>query len=705
MYGYLIRRFLTVLLLMWVMTVIIFGLASISGGGVDRLFPVNAVTPFDIVRHKGINETDTSPAQQYFTWLKNVFWGNFGNIASFRGDTVFDSVSEKLIPMFNASLLLVGTALLFLVILGFLLGTFAAVKPDHIATKIINFFCMVNTSIPDFAIAIILMMVFAVRLRLLPSSGMSDPLLYESNFWQHFLDRLRHLILPAITLSFTYVASFTEHVRKTISGILQQDYIRTARAKGLSGRIVLSKHALRNGLVPCLAAVFASLPFLMGGIVMVEYIFAWPGIGLYIYRNISSRGDFHIVLMITGVTSMFSLLGSLIADFLYALADPRITSPVEQKARIRIWPFSMLIVGGIVPVVLYRVYLYRIYENIGSLSWILAGMGACLLGVSIPLQLKYARRKKDNNLLKNGLISAAAVPAAKSHSWLRLNFNLRLPGKNQVASFFSRLMKPSIIIGLLVIWALVLGSFYPVFLGFQKAEDMPLQIGNMLKAPSWQYPFGTDGYGRNYLLVILLLGRQTLGIAFGVSLISTILGTAIGVLCGFLQGVFDRVVSGILDLVSSIPSYFFIFLIIGLTGSSTSMIMVLSIFGVAELCRVVRAQVLAIRNFLFVEAAEAMGNSAVQIIVRHLLPNLLSLVWGQSMILVGRTMLLLCSLGYLNILSFPTWGSLVAESVKSSQYLSSWWTSIFPIAMIFVAVSAVYSVGKGVLRSFDPFAR
>ena len=115
---------------------------------------------------------------------------------------------------------------------------------------------MVNTSIPDFAIAIILMMVFAVRLRLLPSSGMSDPLLYESNFWQHFLDRLRHLILPAITLSFTYVASFTEHVRKTISGILQQDYIRTARAKGLSGRIVLSKHALRNGLVPCLAAVF-----------------------------------------------------------------------------------------------------------------------------------------------------------------------------------------------------------------------------------------------------------------------------------------------------------------------------------------------------------------------------------------------------------------------------------------------------------------
>ncbi|HBL50264.1 MAG TPA: hypothetical protein DDZ65_08495 [Firmicutes bacterium] len=365
----------------------------------------------------------------------------------------------------------------------------------------------------------------------------------------------------------------------------------------------------------------------------------------------------------------------------------------------------MLIVGGIVPVVLYRVYLYRIYENIGSLSWILAGMGACLLGVSIPLQLKYARRKKDNNLLKNGLISAAAVPVAKSHSWLRLNFNLRLPGKNQVASFFSRLMKPSIIIGLLVIWALVLGSFYPVFLGFQKAEDMPLQIGNMLKAPSWQYPFGTDGYGRNYLLVILLLGRQTLGIAFGVSLISTILGTAIGVLCGFLQGVFDRVVSGILDLVSSIPSYFFIFLIIGLTGSSTSMIMVLSIFGVAELCRVVRAQVLAIRNFLFVEAAEAMGNSAVQIIVRHLLPNLLSLVWGQSMILVGRTMLLLCSLGYLNILSFPTWGSLVAESVKSSQYLSSWWTSIFPIAMIFVAVSAVYSVGKGVLRSFDPFAR
>ncbi|HBG43008.1 MAG TPA: hypothetical protein DDX03_00680, partial [Firmicutes bacterium] len=237
------------------------------------------------------------------------------------------------------------------------------------------------------------------------------------------------------TLSFTYVASFTEHVRKTISGILQQDYIRTARAKGLSGRIVLSKHALRNGLVPCLAAVFASLPFLMGGIVMVEYIFAWPGIGLYIYRNISSRGDFHIVLMITGVTSMFSLLGSLIADFLYALADPRITSPVEQKARIRIWPFSMLIVGGIVPVVLYRVYLYRIYENIGSLSWILAGMGACLLGVSIPLQLKYARRKKDNNLLKNGLISAAAVPAAESHSWLRLNFNLRLPGKNQVASF------------------------------------------------------------------------------------------------------------------------------------------------------------------------------------------------------------------------------------------------------------------------------
>lgn len=693
MYAYLVRRLFTVVLLMWLMTVITFALSSISGGGLDRLFPTSGITPFDVSHQKAMAGTDRSPAQQYFTWLGQVLGGNLG-VTRHESGSANQDLGRLLVPMFKASLSLILTALVFCVAVGLALGTFAALKPNHPVTRLINLVNMVNVSVPEFAVGILLMIIFAVTLRWLPSSGYSDPLLFDPSPWRSFVDRAKHIILPGFTLSVTYVAAFTEHIRKTLTEVMRQDYIRTARSKGLPEWKVVLKHGMRNGIVPVIAAVFSSLPFFLGGLVIVEYLFAWPGIGMFIFRNFSGfRADFYAVLMVTGVVSFFSLMASLIADVLYAMADPRISNPMgSPQARPNLRPLVVLVGGGVLMVILYHWRLFASYSRLGGPVWGQVGLAFALVAVAIPLQFRHSRRRPVPLGIVTGRSSGGGT------------FRLSVP-KERLTEFMARLVKPSIIMGLVVLWLLVLASYYPVLRGFQVPTDIPLDIAMMSKGPSLAHLFGTDSYGRDEMMVVLLVSRQTLKVSFVVALLGTLAGSALGVLCGFLQGFFDKTVMAVIDLVSSIPSYFLVFLAIGIVGKTTgNLIIVLSIFGIVEIARVVRAQVLTVRGFQFIEAAQSLGNSRVQIIVRHLLRNLLSLMWGQGLIFVGRTMLLLCSLGYLNILDFPTWGSLAAASIRSSEYLSNWWTCAFPIMMIFVTVLAIHAVGKGVLKSFDPFA-
>ncbi len=685
--SFLSKRLLTVLFLVWLLTAIIFALIASSPQGLERVFSVDGAGPFNIARERSMQNLDSSPAREYFFWLGEIARGNFGTVGGTEGAGF--PLSTILWQRLKVSLSLIISSLLFAVTLGLAMGLFSALKPRNLLTRVFNFFNILGVSIPDFALGILLLIVFAVHLRWLPSGGYQGIIIDETGF-SYLVDRLRHLILPAITLSFGYIAIFGEHVRNSVSIAMQEDYIRTARSKGLSEKIVVIKHALRNSFIPILASIFSSLPFFLGGIVVVEHLFSWPGLGAFIFRNVVARGgDFYVVLIITGLTSLITLLGSLFADFLYALVDPRVRSPVEKKEKR----------GGALPLIgaaltcfgavfLYYYFLEPVYHLLNNIT-IIAGSFAIFLV-----------------LLGSFIVIASPEQVKKKLTSKKAGFFLGVPRFNfqLIWGFLQKFGQPRVIIGLLILVVIIGGHLYLHGLGYREITDVPINIGERLSAPSWENILGTDEMGRSVLKGVLVNAGNTLTLVFYVTLIGVLGGAILGLLSGYVEGPLDRVVMGAFDLLSSVPSFFLVFLVMGAVGSGENVIILAaSVVGLIELGRVVRAQMLSVKEYQFVEAAKAIGNSEMQILGRHLLRNVFPLIWGQGLILFGRNMVLLSSLGYLRIIPLPTWGSMAGNAVRTSMY--SWWMSVGPIIMIVFVVYAVNAIGKGVFGNIDPLKK
>ncbi len=682
------RRILTVLLLIWLLTAIIFALIAASPEGLERVLPVSGSGPFELARERSINNLDSSPAREYFVWIGEMLSGNLGTVGG-TGSTGFPLITI-LGQRLAVSFILIGTSLIVAVSAGLIMGVYSALRPHSILSRLLNYLGILGVSIPDFALGILLLIVFAVHLQWLPSGGQQG-LLFDETGLSMILDRLRHLILPVITLAAGYIAIFSEHVKTALSLTVREDYIRTARSKGLSEKVVILKHALRNSMIPILASLFSSLPFFLGGIVVVEHLFSWPGLGSFIYRNVLDRtGDFYVVLIITGLISFITLMGSLLADFLYALVDPRVRNPVEKTDKgIPLLNIFIVAGTGLFAVFFYFWILEPAYSFLGSgmvIGMAFAGF-LTLIGIWV---LPRRKEKKQPNSPGGSLTTwSQALPV----------FNWRL-----IIGFFRGLARPGVILGIIILISIMGGYFYTQSEGLMRVSDMPVDLENRLAPPSLENILGTDRIGRPVLTAVLINAGNTMSLVFYITLIGLLGGTVLGVLSGYLQGLFDRSLMAIFDLLSSIPSFFFVFLIMGAIGQEENIIiMAAAVVGLIELTRVIRARMLSIKEFQFVEAARSLGNSDLQILARHLLRNVFPLIWGQGLILFGRNMVLLSSLGYLRIIPSTTWGSMAGDAVRSSLY--DWWVSLGPIIMIILVVFAVNIIGKGVLGNIDPLKK
>lgn len=682
---FLLKRLLSAFLLMWLMSIIIFVLFINSTDGLDRVFVIDSSSPFEIARQRSLLEIDRSPAEQYFIWLGQVMQGNFG--VSVSSDGPGFPIDVLLIPKIKASLILTVTAVLFAVLMGLILGIISAMRPHSKIATLINIFVITGVSIPDFALGILLIVIFAVKLHLLPPSGMQG-FLDDPTFFELIIDRGRHLILPVITLSFAYIATFTEHVRISLLEVMNEDYIRTARSKGLTELRILLKHSLRNSIIPIMATLFSSIPFFLGGIVVVEYLFSYPGLGLYLFQNLTHfHGDFYIGLIIIGMASFVALMASFLADFLYAIIDPRIKSPLHKQSNSGGFfaKFTLFILLGILLITAYYSFYHNLIEfdfNLRLLMYVPLGV---LLFLSWPQYRKQEQRITKKSINSDG--KTVVNYASPRYCWQTIK----------------KLSQPKTVIGFVLLLLIVLGSFYPQYLGYQDTSSLPIDFTKRLDPPSFENILGTNNRGQDMLLFILVLTQDTLAVVFFATLIGIIGGLILGLLTGFLKGIIDKLILGLFDLISSVPSYFLVLLIMNMVSPTiTNVVIITSIFGVIELTRVCRARVLEVGEFQFLEAAHAVGNTNLQILIKHLLRNVLPLIWGQGIILFGKNMLLLSSLGYLRVLPFLSWGSVAGEAVRRSLY--SWWTSVFPIMFIFITVMAVNLLGKGVLKVIDPFA-
>lgn len=250
--------------------------------------------------------------EQYGRWLGHVVQGNFGT-SIHQNRPVVDIIGERL----PNTLMLMGTALLLSLIVAIPLGLWAGLRKNKLADNVISFISYLGISVPPFWMAMILIIIFALKLQLFPSGGMRTLNVYTTG------DLIWHMILPAFVLSLNNMAVFTRYIRSNTISQLEEDYVLTAISKGTSKQKVLFKHVLKNCLLPIITLAGINIAGLVCGSFVVESIFSWPGIGRLAMEAVGNR-DYPLIMGYTMFSCIILILGNLVADVLYAVADPRI---------------------------------------------------------------------------------------------------------------------------------------------------------------------------------------------------------------------------------------------------------------------------------------------------------------------------------------------------------------------------------------------
>lgn len=309
--SYLLKRFLLFIYTLLVVSVVVFGITQILPADAAVTLLGENATPQALAAVRaqlGLND----PAWlQYWHWLAGILTGDFGN--SMRNGL---PVINTLLVALSRSLLLAVCALSLMLIIAIPLGIWAAVRRGSIADMLVGTVSYIGVSFPEFVIATVLILLFADHWQILPATGYIP-------LTEDFFGGLRLLILPTITLSMILIAHVSRMVRSEMIDVLQTDYIRAARLKGLSSKRVLWRHALRNGLLPTITIVALDVGYLLGGIVVVEEIFAIPGIGRELIVAVQAR-DLPMIQMGVLILASVYCVVNFIADLLYVYLDPRI---------------------------------------------------------------------------------------------------------------------------------------------------------------------------------------------------------------------------------------------------------------------------------------------------------------------------------------------------------------------------------------------
>ncbi|WP_209428161.1 ABC transporter permease [Pararhodobacter sp. SW119] len=319
MFAYAVKRLIQMLVVLWAVSVIVFMMMSFTGDPVFMVVPIDA-TDAEIAQARRILGLDRSLPEQYVLFLKNLLQGEFGRSYVFR-QPALDLILERL----PATLEIVLVALLIATVVAIPLGVFAGANPQNPLSRLIMSGSLVGISLPGFWVGMMLIFIFAVELRLFPSSGRGETVeflgirtsLLTANGWHH-------IVLPAVTLSFGTLAIILRITRAGMMEVMRQDYIKFARAKGVSRRGVLYGHGLRNGLIPVVTIFGLQLGDLIAFATITETIFAWPGMGKLLIDSIY-RADRPVIVVYLMLVALIFVVVNFIVDILYTMIDPRIT--------------------------------------------------------------------------------------------------------------------------------------------------------------------------------------------------------------------------------------------------------------------------------------------------------------------------------------------------------------------------------------------
>ncbi len=315
--GYIIRRLLQTIPLLILLSIFMFLLIHALPGGPEGVIYNPHLSAEGRAALRASFGLDQPLPIQYIKWLGNTLIGNFGY--SFATN---QPVSQLIEERFPATLELFSVALAIALVFAILLGAISAIKQNTILDYLLTSISYFGLAMPVFLLGLFAQEAFGIWLNLLPTSGTAT--LGETfDTFGTFLDHLRHLILPASVLAVLFTAAWSRYVRSSMIEVLNQDYVRTARAKGASPIRVLIRHALTNALIPLITVVAIDFGGVAGGAVITEGIFAWPGMG-GLFLDSLNRRDYPVLMAILVLSSIFVIFFNLVADILYAIIDPRI---------------------------------------------------------------------------------------------------------------------------------------------------------------------------------------------------------------------------------------------------------------------------------------------------------------------------------------------------------------------------------------------
>ncbi len=319
MRTFLVRRFLQLIPVLFLITIIVYFMTlSAPGDPTSKMMdPKMSVEEKQRLREKfGL---DKSIIERYFSWVTELlFHGNLGH--SYAYGLPVTTVIK--LYMWN-TFVLSFVALIISILIGIPAGIISATRQYSVFDNTVTVIAFAGRSVPAFFFGLLLIKTFAIDLGWFPISGMAEPGSEEIGGMSYVLDVLHHMILPALVLGLPGGAGYMRFTRTAMLEVIRQDYVRTARAKGLSEKIVIYRHALRNALIPIITLLGFALPGLFGGAIITEKLFAWPGLGTIAFKAVSDR-DYPLLMGTTLFLSLLTLLGNLLADICYGLADPRI---------------------------------------------------------------------------------------------------------------------------------------------------------------------------------------------------------------------------------------------------------------------------------------------------------------------------------------------------------------------------------------------
>jgi peptide/nickel transport system permease protein len=326
MYQYFARRLLLALLTLLLITFVVYALIRLMPGdpllvnleGGDRPIKLE-----EIERMREIFGLNDPWYVAYWNWLANLLRGDLGDSLS-RPSRVVDIIGRRIGP----TLMLEVTALSLTYLLAIPIGLYATARSGRLDERIVSTLLYMLYSLPVFVAALLLQVLFAIQLRgtafELPLFGMTSDNFDELSFGAKVWDLFQHALLPVVCFTYGSLAYYSRFIRANMQEVIRQDYIRTARAKGVGPVRVLLHHAFRNTLIPLVTMIGLTLPVLLSGSIILEQIFSWPGMGKLFFESIRER-DYPTMMGLVLMFSMLTLLGQMLADFLYAVVDPRVT--------------------------------------------------------------------------------------------------------------------------------------------------------------------------------------------------------------------------------------------------------------------------------------------------------------------------------------------------------------------------------------------